>query len=158
MLKKIFIYSLLVFYNFVEPFHLQPFKNKALLMCRSVRRLAMLCNSLPRDEQYYEACNEDIHCPSGKFCLYNVCEKGILNRKQIENTTVDQSGDQSGDQSVLTHISSLYTPSNNPHNTFEQNQLMQNPFLRILPNDVKEHINTRLDTQETLKKISNDFG
>lgn len=118
MLKQFFIYALLVFSHFTEPFHLQKFKNKALLMCRSVRHMSMICESLPRDENEYEACNEHKHCPRGKFCLNNVCEKGVPVRRLNRTTS------PTGDLSQPVYRPWEYTPRDS------RNPFQRNIFLR----------------------------
>lgn len=115
--------------NTTTAFHLQKFKNKALIMCRSVRHMALICDSLPIDERHYEPCESNEQCSYGKFCLNNACEKGFPTESQEYN------------QGPW-----IYTREDESENTNDQPiNIDQNPFLNIMPNKIKDQINSRID-------------
>jgi hypothetical protein len=93
--------------------HLQKFKNKALTMCRSVRHMSIICDSMLIDERQYIPCESNEQCSCGKFCLNNVCEKGFPIESQEDE----------------------------PENTYEQpTNIDRNPFINIMPDEIQEEI------------------
>lgn len=110
--------------------HLQKFKNKALLMCRSVRHMLILCNSLPIDERHDLPCIIDAQCFAGKFCLDNVCTK-VIPIKLRNDKYQDDKGSLSYNQEQENEYD-IPTSSTN---------IERNPFFNLTTNIVKEPIN-----------------